>query len=779
MRFSFKESILDSAPKVRMPVEIKTCKEYLGRMREIRKECEKRGLIPVYHYTLPAAAEAIAEKGFRYSFHSVKDVGIYFTTLSPASYGLGCSEYEENLTADTLNPENLQNMRGGHKFDACFVYAAEPRVLRQAPGGRNTSVMVPQVFLEILSEPEPRSRDFLLRPDRIVACLLLDPAKPLTDYDNYLNDMKVEEEIDKKLTRKLALVKIVARYNELISKGEHGLAEGQTPWPRMDMVSRYFQNGQHLFGENEMDPMIFGNGDFGVPDWASLMVDIDGAGGVKIRDLPQMLSFDDDRDPNTLVGLNVHLKSLDLTALNDWTGVVKAWKSGDGAKQENSFIVALDAGLPGFLPGFEFSCEGRNLEVAQEQGEKNKPRPRGEARLKVSASDTEMKKLDPKRRAILRARTARRKFALLDSAEAVEFALEEQEEKQKTKDSRQKRSRASLERESRKWESAGNRPTVGHLRSAEESRHFDKVVNERLSNIREAEHKQAGEELSQVAAAEHLLERLDQALDAWQVKVYGNAWEKWVAVLLAARAKDAVADFEANEELKKEARQKRRDLGKWRHLKADLRRRGDAEAIAEFDAHVITIIGCGGLSKFAIALKSIRLRLSLENWKMHTIKDIEACIWRRCVTEFTRKNGFPPKPGCLWMLSSLSAKLLQEPMPIQLSAGVPNAGMITEAAAITTTMENRKALRGLRRDARKLAKIRDKLEEKEPPSGLLKKFIESSRPEDNWRLRVGGSDSGGKQRNGGVIETKTKVNLPSKSTARRRSSSSVGEAKCV
>ena len=126
--------------------------------------------------------------------------------------------------------------------------------------------------------------------------------------------------------------------------------------------------------------------------------------------------------------------------------------------------------------------------MAQEQSEQDKPRPRGETRLKLSASDNELKILDPKHRAVLRARAARRKFALLDSAEAVEFALEEQEEMQKAEEKRQNRIRASLERESRKRESkAGNRLTIGNLRNSKECRHFDGVVNERLSNIRKAE----------------------------------------------------------------------------------------------------------------------------------------------------------------------------------------------------------------------------------------------------------------------------------------------------
>jgi len=244
-----------------------------------------------------------------------------------------------------------------------------------------------------------------------------------------------------------------------------------------------------------------------------------------------------------------------------------------------------------------------------------------------------------------------------------------------------------------------------------------------------------------------------------------------VGVMLEARAKNSVAEFEAKEELERKAHKKRRDLEKWRHSRRELRLQGDDEAIAEIDAHVSTIIDCGGLSELANALQSIPLRLSFENWKVRTIIDIEACLWRRCVTEFTRKNGFPPKPGSLWMLSSLYAELLREPKPMQLLEEAPTDGNDTEAAAAIATTNNRKALRGLRRDARKLANIRDKLEANEPPSELLERYLEEARPEDSWRIHVGGSDSSGiKQGDGGVVEAKKKDKSPSKPKARRRSS---------
>jgi len=572
MTLSIPDAFMDSGPKVRKPVEVKTCEEYLGRMGEIREECEKRGLVPVYYYTLPAAAESIAEKGFCFSSTSAKDVGIYFTTSSPASYDVGCSDYESNLIVDMLDPEDVVELRSNHKFDVCFVYAAEPRVLRKAPGWRETSIMVPKAFMENFSEPDHASGDFFLRPDRIVACFLLDPAKPLTGFEERVTDMDAEKENDKKLTRKVAKVETEARFNDSISRGEHGLGEGQTPWPRMDMVSDDADDDGYFDGE--VDPMIFGDGDFGVPDWASLLVDLDGAGGVKIRDLPQLPIFTDDQDPYTIVGLNVHLRGLELKALNDWTGVVKAWKSGDGKIKANTFTVSLDAGLPGFLPGLDFSCKGHNLEVALEQGKNNKPRPRKEALLKSSALDAELDQLDPKRRAIMRAKSARQNFPLLDHAETAELEFDEQEENYKTEERRRNKLQAAKEKKAKKRAAKVDK----HFKSLERQISREKSgangrMIRRISGVAEARFKPktnymakqpnltpeaTEDEQNKEAAAKRMVLRLDEALNAWQVRSYGDAWDKWVETVLAGRANDAVAAFEAKKKLEKEWRETRR-----------------------------------------------------------------------------------------------------------------------------------------------------------------------------------------------------------------------------
>jgi len=216
---------IGSSHKLRAPVAIKTFEEYLGRMAEVRSECDKCGLVPMYYYTKPSTANTIAQYGFAVSASSPKDGGIYFSALSPASYDVGSYEYEDNLILDMLGHDGLVDSQGAHKVDVCIVYAAEPRVLRQAPGRHNSVKMVPKLFLEHFSEPEPRSGDFLLRPDRIVACFLLDPSKRLMGYDGHAAALMAEKEKDKSLISKLGLMESVVRFNDSIAKKENGLKD--------------------------------------------------------------------------------------------------------------------------------------------------------------------------------------------------------------------------------------------------------------------------------------------------------------------------------------------------------------------------------------------------------------------------------------------------------------------------------------------------------------------------------------------------------------------------
>ena len=98
---------------------------------------------------------------------------MYFSTLGPASYDLGSEQYEDNIITDCFGKERLEEYRGKRKLDVCLVYAAEPRVLQQAPGGREHAVMIGKRTFEDLSLRHGDGA-FYLREDRIVGAVLLD-----------------------------------------------------------------------------------------------------------------------------------------------------------------------------------------------------------------------------------------------------------------------------------------------------------------------------------------------------------------------------------------------------------------------------------------------------------------------------------------------------------------------------------------------------------------------------------------------------------------------------
>ena len=78
----------------------KLCSEYVQIMADVRQECAAEGLVPLYHYTMHAIGPMIARGGFRMSTQGQGDGGVYFSTLSPASYEAGTALYETNLVAD-------------------------------------------------------------------------------------------------------------------------------------------------------------------------------------------------------------------------------------------------------------------------------------------------------------------------------------------------------------------------------------------------------------------------------------------------------------------------------------------------------------------------------------------------------------------------------------------------------------------------------------------------------------------------------------------------------
>ena len=751
-----------ASSKARAPVEVPTCEEYLDRMAEVRYECDKRGLVPVYYYTLPFAANMIAQNGFRSTSTSPNEGGVCFSLLSPASYDVGCSEYEANLISDLAGPDQVDGMSGAHKFDTCFVYAAEPRMLRRAFAGRDTVQMVTHNFFESFAEQGPKSSKdtFWLRPDRIVACFLLDPTQPPKNYVMNVDGMHTEKEKDDNLVRKLAAVDAVVQYNDLVSRGQHGLGDGQRPWPRMDLVLKSAEeSGVSAFGSlGEKRPIIFCAGDFGISDWEAEVVDFSQtSAGVQSRDLSETSLFAEDHDPELLVGLNVHLKELagpKLSAINNWTGVVMAWKSGDGFEEPNTFIVELDSGLPGFAPYFEFACEGRHLDLAQEQGEGNKPLPRALALLANAPASTEMELVDvQRRRETMRYRHAQRDSAVpYDSTTAIARAIED-----KAKDTRQHIRHMLEEVEAKKRKSqAAKQLKVAEQQRVKEQKLIEDEVRRKLESIKaarkekakardraklEAAVKQAkGRGILQdrlgpeaVVVMERVLVKLNNALGRWRKKARRKAWRQWAAFVVMDRAEALRAALEAEKKLDDDIQEARRQLDNYRLADHELRLQGDEDAIAEFKHRVSTIIVRESFPALVKSWFAHRTRLSFERWKAATVAHLEGEVWANCVVEFTRKKGFPPKPGCLWVISPESADLLGEPIPDYLPAVMSTTNGTLSAADMVAAERAQKALN---RDSRKLVKIRDKLEDKEPPTGLLEEFVDMVLLGENWRAHL-------------------------------------------
>lgn len=77
------------------------------------------------------------------------DGGVYFSTKSPVSYGLGKSTYEEAIIRDCFGVERLNEYRGQGKLDAVLVYCCEPSILQPAPGGRDNAKMVPRQTFQV------------------------------------------------------------------------------------------------------------------------------------------------------------------------------------------------------------------------------------------------------------------------------------------------------------------------------------------------------------------------------------------------------------------------------------------------------------------------------------------------------------------------------------------------------------------------------------------------------------------------------------------------------
>lgn len=171
-------------------------------MSRLRAICRAAGLEPVYHYTKVELAHSILTTGFRMSTQGQGDGGVYFSVRGPSAYGLGTDQYEENIILDCFGVERLGDYLGKGMLDLCVVYAAEPRVLTQAPGGRDNAKMVAKSSFQALAL---RSKDgnFFLRPDRIIGAFVLTASMPPLGYGEAKEALAAERAADEATKQRL------------------------------------------------------------------------------------------------------------------------------------------------------------------------------------------------------------------------------------------------------------------------------------------------------------------------------------------------------------------------------------------------------------------------------------------------------------------------------------------------------------------------------------------------------------------------------------------------
>ena len=183
-------AVLDSAPSpsslekfgaAGVPWAPETCSDYLAALRILRAICANNAWALCYHFTQPSLAPIIAKTGLRMSTQGQGDGGVYFSMKGPAAYDMGSPDYETNIIEDCFGAGRLEEYRSKHKLDVCIIYGTEPWALSPAPGGRDNARMMSKATFDSLSLPTPDG-NFFLRPDRILAMILLDPASPPADY---------------------------------------------------------------------------------------------------------------------------------------------------------------------------------------------------------------------------------------------------------------------------------------------------------------------------------------------------------------------------------------------------------------------------------------------------------------------------------------------------------------------------------------------------------------------------------------------------------------------
>jgi len=154
-------------------IKPKSLLDYAIKMEELISHCDDT--IPLYHYTNTLAAPFILDKGLKMSNTQQGDGGVFFSSLGPASYGLGTIYYESNIIIDCYGKEFIEEYENKHKFDVVIVYEINPKLIEPVPGGKRNSFMISKQLFHTFSKMTATGQ-YYLRPDFILGAFLLDKS---------------------------------------------------------------------------------------------------------------------------------------------------------------------------------------------------------------------------------------------------------------------------------------------------------------------------------------------------------------------------------------------------------------------------------------------------------------------------------------------------------------------------------------------------------------------------------------------------------------------------
>ena len=122
---------------------------------------------------------------------------------------------------DCFGKERLEEYRGKHKLDVVLVYAVDPLVVQQAPGGRANAKVVSKATFGDFSLPHADG-SYYLRPDRIVGAFLLDPARPPLGHEEVRESLLEERTNDEEARGVLERVEKRLEANNLQAESSLG-----------------------------------------------------------------------------------------------------------------------------------------------------------------------------------------------------------------------------------------------------------------------------------------------------------------------------------------------------------------------------------------------------------------------------------------------------------------------------------------------------------------------------------------------------------------------------